>query len=151
MGQVLGFFRLVGRGQFGPYTPENAIPWYTIMFVIACILTVLIITLLKGKLSEDDPGQGQLTLEAGFLAIKDLVVSVIGNHGFQYFPVVATFAVLILVSNLMGSSRCPAADRVGKRDVRPRPDIIYLITTTLVFTRTGCSSIWPTLPGQNCP
>ncbi|MBK9155488.1 MAG: F0F1 ATP synthase subunit A [Chloracidobacterium sp.] len=87
---------------FGPYTVENAIPWYTIMFVIACILSVVIINILKGKLSEDDPKPGQMTLEAGFLAIKDLVVRVIGEHGFKYFPVVATFAVLVLVSNLMG-------------------------------------------------
>lgn len=87
---------------FGPYTVENAIPWYTIMFVIACILTIILIRIFKGKLSEDDPKHGQLTLEAGFLAIKDLVVSVIGEHGFKYFPVVATFAVLVLVSNLMG-------------------------------------------------
>jgi F-type H+-transporting ATPase subunit a len=87
---------------FGPYTAENAIPWYTIMFVIACILTFILIAIFKGKLSEDDPTHGQLTLEAGFLAIKDLVVNVIGENGFQYFPVVATFAVLILVSNLMG-------------------------------------------------
>ena len=86
---------------FGPYTPDNAIPWYTIMFLIACILSVAIIWILKGKLSEDDPTNSQLTLEAGFLALKDLAVSVIGEHGFRYFPVVATFAVLILVSNLM--------------------------------------------------
>lgn len=87
---------------FGPYTVENAIPWYTIMFVIACLLTVFVINLLKGKLSEDDPQSGQLTLEAGFLTLKDMVVSVIGEHGFKYFPVVATFAVLVLISNLMG-------------------------------------------------
>jgi F-type H+-transporting ATPase subunit a len=87
---------------FGEYSPENAIPWYTIMFVIACILTVILISIFKGKLSEDDPKSGQLTLEAGYLAIKDMVVSVIGEHGFKYFPVIATFAVLILVSNLMG-------------------------------------------------
>jgi F-type H+-transporting ATPase subunit a len=87
---------------FGAYTPENAIPWYTIMFFIACILTVFLIWIFKGKLSEDDPTTGQLTLEAGFLAIKDLVVSVIGEHGYKYFPVVATFAVLVLISNLMG-------------------------------------------------
>ena len=31
---------------FGPYTVENAIPWYTIMFVIACLLTVAIVRLL---------------------------------------------------------------------------------------------------------
>jgi F-type H+-transporting ATPase subunit a len=87
---------------FGPYTVENAIPWWTIMFVIACILTVIIVNLLKGKLSDDDPTPGQLTLEAGFLAIKDMIVSIIGEKGFRHFPVVATFAVLILVSNLMG-------------------------------------------------
>jgi F-type H+-transporting ATPase subunit a len=87
---------------FGEYSPETAIPWYTIMFVIACILTVILISIFKGKLSEDDPKSGQLTLEAGYLAIKDMVVSVIGEHGFKYFPVIATFAVLILVSNLMG-------------------------------------------------
>ncbi len=87
---------------FGPYTAENAIPWYTVMFVIACILTLVVIWIFKGKLSEDDPKQGQLTLEAGFVALKDLIISVIGNHGYQYFPVVATFAVLVLISNLMG-------------------------------------------------
>ena len=87
---------------FGPYTPETAVPWYTIMFVIACLLTVAVIWIFKGKLSENDPTNGQLTLEAGFLAIKDMVVSVVGEHGFQYFPVVATFACLILISNLMG-------------------------------------------------
>lgn len=87
---------------FGEYTVENAIPWYTIMFVIACILTVIVIKLFKGKLSEDDPKKGQLTLEAGFLALQDLVKNVIGEHGFKYFPVIATFAVLVLISNLMG-------------------------------------------------
>src|SRR5215204_6208090 len=66
---------------FGEYTVENAIPWYTVMFVIACLLTVFLIWVFKGKLSEDDPTHGQLTLEAGFLAIKDMVVSVIGEHG----------------------------------------------------------------------
>ncbi|MBK9214862.1 MAG: F0F1 ATP synthase subunit A [Chloracidobacterium sp.] len=86
----------------GEYTAENAIPWYTIMFVIACIITVILVQLLKGKLSQDDPKPGQLTLEAGYLAIKDMVASVIGDNGFRHFPVVATFAVLILVSNLMG-------------------------------------------------
>ena len=88
--------------MFGEYTPENAVPWYTIMFVIACLLTIFVIYLLKGKLSEDDPRPGQMTLEAGYLAIKDLIVSIIGEHGFRHLPIVATFGILILVSNLMG-------------------------------------------------
>ncbi len=100
--KILSNFDTTPEALFGEYTVDNAIPWYTIMFVIACILTVLVIRLFKGKLSEDDPTSGQLTLEAGFLAIKDMVVSVIGEHGYKYFPVVATFAVLVLISNLMG-------------------------------------------------
>jgi len=87
---------------FGEYTPENAVPWYTIMFFIACLLSIGVVWVFKGKLSEDDPHHGQLTLEASFLALKDLLVSAVGEHGFKYFPVVATFAVLVLVSNLMG-------------------------------------------------
>lgn len=95
-------FGTTPEALFGEYTPENAIPWYTIMFVIACILTVLLIRIFKGKLSEDDPSGGQMTLEAGFLALKNLIVNVVGDHGYRYFPVVATFAVLVLISNLMG-------------------------------------------------
>jgi F-type H+-transporting ATPase subunit a len=96
------FFGTKPEAVFGEYTAENAIPWYTIMFVIACLLTVAVIWIFKGKLSEDDPTNGQLTLEAGFLALRDLIVTVVGEHGFKYFPVVATFAILILISNLMG-------------------------------------------------
>jgi len=100
--KFLGLFGSNAEAVFGKYTAENAIPWYTIMFLIACILTLVAIWIFKGKLSEDNPHEGQLTLEAGYLALRDLVVNVIGEHGFKYFPVVATFAVLILISNLMG-------------------------------------------------
>lgn len=100
--QFFAKFGTDAESLFGEYSPENAIPWYTVMFLIACLLTIVIIYLFKGKLSEDDPTKGQLTLEASYLAIKDLIVSVIGEHGYHHLPVVATFAVLILVSNLMG-------------------------------------------------
>ena len=99
---VFSKFGTTAEKAFGAYTVENAIPWYTIMFVIACLLTVFIVYLLKGKLSEDDPKSGQLTLEAGYLTVKDMIGSIIGDHGARHFPVVATFGILILVSNLMG-------------------------------------------------
>src|SRR6185295_9153607 len=54
--KVLGLFGSTPEGAFGPYTPENAIPWYTVMFVIACILSLLIILLFRRKLSAEDPG-----------------------------------------------------------------------------------------------
>lgn len=87
---------------FGVYTAENAIPWYTVMFIVACVLSLVVIWVLKGRLSEDEPGGGQQTLEVGILAVRNLLVDVIGPHGVKYFPVVATFGILILVSNLMG-------------------------------------------------
>jgi F-type H+-transporting ATPase subunit a len=100
--KVFAYFGTNAEKVFGEYTVENAIPWYTIMFVIACLLTMAVIWIFKGKLSEDDPKPSQLTLEAGFLTLKGMVEEVIGPHGMKYFPVVATFAVLILISNLMG-------------------------------------------------
>ena len=100
--KFLAKFGTTPEAAFGPYTPETAIPWYTVMFVIACILSVVIIWILKGQLSEDEPGYGQQTLEVGVLAVRGMIEDIIGPHGLQYFPVVITFAVLILVSNLMG-------------------------------------------------
>ncbi|HEV8588466.1 MAG TPA: F0F1 ATP synthase subunit A [Pyrinomonadaceae bacterium] len=99
---LLAKFGSTPETVFGPYTPENAIPWYTIMFILACIITVALVWILKGRLSEDEPGGGQQTLEAGVLAIRSMLEDIVGPHGLQYFPVVMTFAVLILVSNLMG-------------------------------------------------
>src|SRR5215211_3366591 len=100
--KVLGAFGTTPEAAFGPYTAENSIPWYTIMFFIACILSVVIIWILKGKLSESEPGHGQQTLEVSVLAVRNMLQDIIGPHGLKYFPVVMTFAVLILVSNLMG-------------------------------------------------
>jgi F-type H+-transporting ATPase subunit a len=99
---LLGKFGSTPEAAFGQYTPENAIPWYTVMFVIACVLSVLIILVLRRKLSAEEPGYGQQTLELSVLAVRDMLEDIIGPHGLKYFPVVMTFAVLILVSNLMG-------------------------------------------------
>jgi F-type H+-transporting ATPase subunit a len=98
----LAKFGTTPEAVFGVYTPENAIPWYTVMFVVACILSLVVIWIFKGKLSEDEPGAGQQTLELSVLAVRDMTADIIGPHGAKYFPVIMTFAVLILISNLMG-------------------------------------------------
>src|SRR5260221_13615430 len=72
------------------------------MFIVACILSLTLIWIFKGQLSEDEPGHGQQTLEVGVLAVRGMLEDIVGPHGLKYFPVVMTFAVLILVSNLMG-------------------------------------------------
>ena len=100
--KFLAKFGTTPEAAFGPYTAENAIPWYTVMFFIACLLSVAIIWIFKGQLSSDKPGPGQQTLEVSVLAVRSMLEDIIGPHGLKYFPVVMSFAVLILVSNLMG-------------------------------------------------
>ncbi len=100
--RFFAYFGTTTENMFGAYTPENAVPWYTVMFVVACIVCLTLIWIFKAKLSEDEPTGGQQTLEVGVLAIRNLIADIIGEHGLKYFPVVATFALLILVSNLMG-------------------------------------------------
>src|SRR6266571_5247666 len=43
-----GKFGSTPEAVFGVYTPENAIPWYTVMFVIACILSLVLIWIFRG-------------------------------------------------------------------------------------------------------
>lgn len=101
--KFFGLFGTNAESVFGHYTPENAVPWYTVMFVLAALFTLLVIFLLRPRrLSVDEPGYGQLTLETGVLAIRDLLVDNVGPHGLKYLPVVGTFGILILISNLMG-------------------------------------------------
>ena len=96
-------FGTTAENVFGPYTPENAVPWYTVMFVIAVVLTLAVVWVLKPRrLSVEEPGHAQLVLEKGVLAVRDLLVDNVGPHALKYFPVIATFGILILISNLMG-------------------------------------------------
>ncbi|MGH9914798.1 MAG: F0F1 ATP synthase subunit A, partial [Pyrinomonadaceae bacterium] len=95
-------FGTTAEQVFGPYTIDNAISWYTVMFFIACIVSLVLIWILRGRISDDKPGRGQQTLEVTVLTISSLLKDVVGEHGLKYFPVVATFATLILVSNLLG-------------------------------------------------
>jgi F-type H+-transporting ATPase subunit a len=101
--KFFGWFGTTPENVFGPYTPENAVPWYTVMFVLAVLFTLALIWVMKPrKLSVDEPSYSQMTLEAGVLAIRNLLIDNVGPHGLKYFPVIATFGMLILVSNLMG-------------------------------------------------
>src|SRR5437762_2400601 len=99
---LLAKFGTTPEAAFGVYSPENAIPWYTVMFVIACLLSLVVIWIFRGQLLEDEPGHGQQTLEVSVLAVRSMLEDIVGPHGLQYFPVVMTFAVLIMISNLMG-------------------------------------------------
>jgi len=78
------------------------IPTHVVMFLIVIVVAVVILSFLRGKLSVESPTTRQQSFEVGVEAIRSLLRDLVGPHGLKYFPVVATFATLILISNLLG-------------------------------------------------
>lgn len=78
------------------------IPTQVVMFLIVVVVAVILLTILRGKLSVESPTTRQQTFEVGVEAIRGLLQDLVGPHGLKYFPVVATFALLIFLSNLLG-------------------------------------------------
>ncbi len=78
------------------------IPTQIVMFLIVVFIAVVVLTILRGKLSTDSPTGKQQTLEVGVEAIRNMLIDLIGPKGIKHFPVIATFALLIFLSNLIG-------------------------------------------------
>jgi F-type H+-transporting ATPase subunit a len=82
--------------------PANPIPAHVVMAFIAFLVCTVGLLLFRGKLSVDNPSNRQQVLEGIVLQVRDMLDQVIGPYGRKYFPVIGSFAVFILVSNLMG-------------------------------------------------
>jgi F-type H+-transporting ATPase subunit a len=78
------------------------IPTHVVMFTFVMIVAVGVLTYLRGKLSVESPNTRQQSFEVGVEGIRGLLVELVGPKGVKHFPVVATFATLILLSNLTG-------------------------------------------------
>jgi len=78
------------------------IPTHVVMFLFVVVVAVVVLTILRGKLSVESPNNRQQTFEVGVEAIRSLLGDLVGTGGMKHFPVVATFGVLILLSNLTG-------------------------------------------------
>lgn len=79
-----------------------AIPAHVVMFLIVVLFSVVVLYFLRGKLSTESPTNRQQTFEVGVETIRSLLADLAGPHGARHFPVIATFATLILFSNLLG-------------------------------------------------
>ncbi len=78
------------------------IPTHVVMFLLVVFFAVVVLTILRGKLSTDSPSTKQQTFEVGVEALRDMLTDLVGSKGIKHFPVIATFALLILLSNLLG-------------------------------------------------
>ena len=63
---------------------------------------LLIVSLLATKALKTVPGKLQNFMEVIVSSIENMVVETMGEHGRPYFPLIATIAIFVLVSNLIG-------------------------------------------------
>ena len=94
-----------GEGKtYQQYIAEGylPIPTQVVMFLIVVFLAVVVLWIVRGKLSAESPTHRQQTFEVGVEAIRGFLADLVGPDGMKHFPVIATFGVLILLSNLLG-------------------------------------------------
>lgn len=94
-----------GEGKtFDQYLADGLLPIPTqvVMFLFVAVVAVVVLGILRGKLSTESPNSRQQTFELGVEAVRGLLVDLVGPGGVKHFPVVATFGLLILLSNLTG-------------------------------------------------
>jgi F-type H+-transporting ATPase subunit a len=82
--------------------PGEVIPEHVVMAIVLFIIVVAGVLLLRGNRSVDRPSKGQQLLEVIVEQIRGLLDQVIGPYGRRYVPVIGSFAVFILIGNLMG-------------------------------------------------
>lgn len=94
-----------GEGKtFDQYVAEGNLPIPTqiVMFALVVIVAVVVLRILRGTLSTESPTNRQQTFEVAVEAIRNFLADLVGPGGMRHFPVVMTFAILILLSNLLG-------------------------------------------------
>jgi F-type H+-transporting ATPase subunit a len=78
------------------------IPTHVVMFLFVVFIAVVVLWFLRRKLSVENPSNRQQTFEVGVEMVRGLLSDLVGPSGLKHFPVVATFGLLILLSNLTG-------------------------------------------------
>lgn len=107
--QVFGFMfgdHWPGEGktfeQYYKIEHNLPIPTQVVMFLFVVFIAVIILTILRGKLSAESPTTRQQTFEVGVEAVRGFLLDLVGPSGIKHFPIIATFGILILLSNLTG-------------------------------------------------
>ncbi len=95
-------YHLFGAEWHAPKPGELIIPSHIVWAVLLLVIATVLVLLLRGKLSVDRPSKGQQALEVIVEQIRALLDQVVGPYGRRYVPVVGSFAVFILIGNLMG-------------------------------------------------
>jgi len=93
----LEFFRKLLAPLHVNEASADAIAYTWLIIVLLLVLSVLATSALKSV-----PGGLQNFMEVVIGGIENMIVETMGEHGRPYFPLIATLAIFILVSNLTG-------------------------------------------------
>jgi F-type H+-transporting ATPase subunit a len=94
-------YGMLGRQWHEPAPGELVIPEHIVWTLALMVICTVGILVLRGRLSLDRPKKGQQLLEVVVEQIRGLLDQVIGPYGRRYVPVIGTFAIFILIGNLM--------------------------------------------------
>src|SRR5262249_45277627 len=78
------------------------LPTHIVMFFFVVFIAVIVLNIVRGKLSAENPSNKQQGFEVGVEAIRSLLSDLVGPGGMKHFPVVATYGLLIFLSTLTG-------------------------------------------------
>jgi F-type H+-transporting ATPase subunit a len=93
----LEFFRKLMAPLHLPEASVDAISYTWLIIALLLVLSVLATSALKAI-----PGGLQNFMETVIGGIETMIVDTMGEHGRPYFPLIATLAIFVLVSNLIG-------------------------------------------------
>ena len=89
------------RGLFTPlHLPTACVDAIIYMWVV--MLFLIVVSVLATKRLQKIPGGLQNFMEVVISGIENMVIDTMGEEGLPYFPLIATLAIFILVSNLLG-------------------------------------------------
>ncbi len=91
-------------GLFGIHAEpgHDLLPPHLVMIILVSIGLTIFAALLRRRLSVDNPGAAQQSLELLFDAILGLMRDVIGHDYRRYFPLLGALFIYILTCNLLG-------------------------------------------------
>ena len=84
------------------HNPER--PWvnYMVMQIVVVALIMVVVALLRPRLSMDKPGNFQQLFEDIYLFLRGQTEEMIGHNGPRYLPFVGTLFLFIIFANLIG-------------------------------------------------
>jgi F-type H+-transporting ATPase subunit a len=98
-GVVTPFLAKIGQA---PSDPASPIPNYIAMEILVILLMVVGVVLLRRRLSVENPGKFQHSVEVVVQFTQDMCAEMIGHQGGRYVAMLGTLGIFIALCNLVG-------------------------------------------------